>query len=283
VLIEKLIELGFGKVPSETQAQKRETGEFQLGLFFLNEPSFSTVPNRVLKLRAFEPYVLLLVRRCAEHGVRLGLQASKESKNGLIVRVDKLSPFPDRFHSHHLLVQCFTEGVYEVLSTPVEEPHSGGLCYARAREIDSTMGAEDPEVVELVSTAKVLFERAIHSLAPVEVSVVFEDVHSGTMRALPSDAVELSFFLIEALNFRQDPGCRILYEPNVSKRLRACIDEMSSPTVEFKRVQSRRLLSKSRESLDFSRNLLFASGLMIFFGVALGGFDTLLQFPLRRN
>ena len=210
----------------------------------------------------------------------MGIQKSKQSKNGLIVRVDRISPFPDRFHSHHLLVQCFVEGLYEVVTDPVEEPDTGGLHNSTVREIDSKVGLEDPLTKNLVTEARDAFDRRIKQLASNEVTLVFEDVYTGTMRALSDDPIELSFFLIEAIEFPEDPDDNIMFEPDVRKRLRFCIDAMNSGA-QFRRVASRRSLSRSRESLDFSRNLLFASGLMIFFGIALGGMDALL--PFRRS
>ena len=273
VLLEKCIEYTIGKPKDENI---NENGEFRLGLFFLQESSFSTVPNRLFKIRAFEPYVLLLIRRCVEQGVRFGLQASSGDRRGFIVRVDKISPYPDRIHTHHLLVECFTEGLYELTTDPVEEQSTGGLHYAMARQINSFIGMEDTEdVLQLATQAKRLFDASIRSLQPSEAAIIFEDIYTGAMRAVPSDPVEFSFFLIDALQLHNEG--KVIFEPDVKKRLQACIDALNESPVKYKRLVSREVFSRSRENLDFSRNILFASGLVIFFGVVLGGFDSLFK------
>lgn len=284
VVLEKMIEMAFGEKINEMVSDLRPAGPFRVGLFFLNEGQFSMVPNRQFKFRAFEPYVLMLVRRCAEHGVRMGIQPKLDSAHGLIVRVDKLSPFPDRFHVfNHLLVQCHVEGLYRVVADPEEEPNSHGLYNVLVEEINSREGIDDPQLPELVGKARMLFERAVKQLEPAEAAAVFEDVYTGTMRVVPSDPVDLSFFLIESLNFPGNAEEAILYEPDIIRRLGFCINELSKDEVQFKRVASRRLLSRTREKLDLSRNVLLASGVMVFVGIVFGGFESLMSMPFMRR
>lgn len=284
VLVERLIELAFGNKSKEARTSIRSQsshneGAFRIPLFLLNEPGFSEVPGHKFQFRAWEPYVIALVRRCVLNSIRMGIQPTVRSKHGLIVRVDTVSPL--RRHSNHWLVDCTVEGLYRTVSEPQAEPDTSGLYTVMAEMIQSDVGVDSPEATELVQRARYSFEQAIKQLDPAESTAIFEDPFVGSMRVLPSDPVDLSFFLIDAIQFPGNAQDAILYEPDVRKRLGFCIEELRKPDPQFKRVNGLRILSGSRDRLDRSRNILMASGLMIFFGVVFGGLESVSPFFRR--
>lgn len=284
VLLERCIELALGHQDDagRAAADQGEAEEFRLGLFFLAEAQFysTLVPNRMLRIRAYEPYVIVLMKRCVEFGVRFGLQHSREGRKGFLVRVNSVTPFPDTRFYRHLLVECFIEGLYELKGEPQEDD---GLYYGMASEINSRTNISSPLLAPLTEQVKEAFHKVVDErLSPSEVSLVFEDTYSGVVRVIPNDPVTLSFMVLECLIVPQDMQ-DVLYEPDVVKRLQQCLVLLKRPMdqIEFKRLKYMgRFSLRPFGALDISRNLMFASGLAVLAVVTLGGFESLMQ--LRR-
>lgn len=267
VVLEKIVQLLAARPsPAPTPAP----AEFNLGLFVCDEADFTPVPNRAIKIRAFEPQVVLLMNRCAQHGARFGLQSTLGSARGLLVRVDAIQPLR---HSSELMVDCFVEGVYQVVIPPAREPASElYTCVARELDLAGTTG----DTKDLVERCVALFTAKLAVGGQELAAQVFQDPYlRNVVHTLPGDAVALSYFLLDVLDV--DMGVR--FEPDVNARLEYVLGAMGDAGTRFKceRRSGQAAVLGSFSATDLSRNALFVAGWLVLVGVALGGFDSLMS------
>ncbi|KAH9257704.1 hypothetical protein BASA81_004162 [Batrachochytrium salamandrivorans] len=269
VVLEKIVQL---LADRQRTSLVPALAEFNLGLFICDEADFSPVPNRAIKIRAFEPQVVLLMNRCAQHGARFGFQSALDSAKGLLVRVDAIQPLR---HSSELMADCFVEGIYEVVAPPTREPTSE-LYTCVARELDLAAATVVGGTRSLVEQCVALFTAKL-AVGGQELSAqVFQDPYlRNVVHTLPNEAVALSYFLLDVLDVDMD----VRFEPDVNARLEYLLGAMGDAETGFKcerRTRQTTMLG-SFTAMELSRSALFVAGWLVLVGVVLGGFDSVLQ------